>query len=77
MHKNMGIKLIILSDFGYISNILALPSIIYVDKQSIGCKILSLYFSKCSQYTNTGPTDISIIFMIIEQLCKLFNMHKF
>ena len=37
MHENWGEKLIISSDFGYVSNILTLPSIICADKQSGGC----------------------------------------
>ena len=39
-------KLVISSDFGYASNILTLPSIIYVSKRSGGFKISSRYFSK-------------------------------
>ena len=46
MPENWGEKLIISSDFGYVSNILTLPSIICADKRSGGCKISSRYFSK-------------------------------
>ena len=42
----MAQKLIISSDFGYVSNISTIPSIIYVHKRSGGCKISSRYFSK-------------------------------
>ena len=46
MPENCGEKLIISSDFGYVSNILTLPSIICADKRIGGCKISSQYFSK-------------------------------
>ena len=42
----MGQKLIISSDFGYISNMLTVPSIIYVHKKSCSFRISSQYFSK-------------------------------
>ena len=45
--KGCGVKsFIISSHLGYFSNVLILPSIICVGKQSDSCKISSLYFSK-------------------------------
>ena len=58
MHENWGEKLIISSDFEYVSNILTLPSIICANKRSGGCKISSRYFSKMlsiPRYRNYRP----------------------
>ena len=58
MHENWGWNLIISSDFGYVSNILTLPSIICAGKQSGDCKIPSRYFSKMlsiPRYRTYGP----------------------
>ena len=54
MHKNMGQKVVISSEFGYFSNTLTLSSIMCVGKRRGGFKILSWYFSnKVVIYTTT------------------------
>ena len=58
INKNIGQKLIISSDFGYVSNILTLPSIISVGKQDGGFKTSLQYFSK--MLPTPGPTDPSL-----------------
>ena len=58
MHENWGEKLIISSDFEYVSNILTLAPIVCPNKRSGGCKISSRYFSKMlsiPRYRNYRP----------------------
>ena len=52
--------LIISLNFWLLPNILSFPSIIYVDKRSGGCKVLSQYFSKILE----GPIEIFKFFLI-------------
>ena len=67
--------LILSSDFGCVSNILTLPSIIYVSKQTGGFKPRHSISVKCSRYRDTGPTDPSLLHIIgIKDIFECFMM---
>ena len=75
----MGSKLIISSDFGYVSDILTLPSIIYADKRSGGCKISSRYFSKMlstPRYRTYRPIPNSILHFIYLGFTSLSTLYR-
>ena len=65
----MGQKLIISSDFMYFSNILTLPFIICVVKQSGSLKSHHGISVKWSQYRDSGPADPPLVYKISFCVC--------
>ena len=56
----MGQKLIISSDFGYVSNVLTLPLYVLTSEVAVVKSHHSISV-KCSRYRDTRPTDPSLI----------------
>ena len=77
MHKNMGQKLIISSNLGFVPNILSLKAITCADKRSGGSKISSQYFIKMlSILRYLALTDPSLVITILFKGFTVYN-YKF
>ena len=60
MLENMGQKLIISSDFGWVSNILIIPLYVFTSEVAV-VKSHHGISVKCSRYRDTGTTDPSLV----------------